>query len=198
MAMPIETASAADSVRPWLSPAKTTPTAIPSGRLCMVTASASIAVRDRRDRGPSARAAPLCKWGITSSISNRKAMPARKPIDAGNIPPVDISIEGSSSDHTLAATITPDAKPSSVFCSRSGMSFFMKKTNDDPSMVPANGSKIPISVGDMVCFVWCRYNGRCCCRYGDSDCSRNCTRYPLLAGVQSNVPRRRRWLQVSV
>ena len=33
--------------------ANTTPTAMPSGRLCMVTARASIAVRDSRERGPS-------------------------------------------------------------------------------------------------------------------------------------------------
>ena len=44
----------------------------------------------------------------------------------------------------LAATITPLANPNSVFCSRSGISFFMKKTNADPSMVPNKGSSIPI------------------------------------------------------
>ena len=55
-----------------------------------------------------------------------------------------ISIEGISSDQTPAATITPLANPNSVFFSRSGISFFMKKTKADPSTVPAKGSNIPI------------------------------------------------------
>ena len=44
----------------------------------------------------------------------------------------------------LAATITPLANPKSVFCSRSGISFFIKKTKADPSIVPSKGSVIPI------------------------------------------------------
>ena len=47
-------------------------------------------------------------------------------------------------DHTLAATITPLAKPSSVFCILSGISFFMKKTKAEPSIVPSSGSSIPM------------------------------------------------------
>jgi hypothetical protein len=47
-------------------------------------------------------------------------MPSRKPIAAGitlHLPlSASISIAGISSDHTDAATITPDAKPSNVFC----------------------------------------------------------------------------------
>ena len=44
-----------------------------------------------------------------------------------------------SSDHTEAATITPEAKPSRTFCKSSGMSFFMKKTKADPRAVPRKG-----------------------------------------------------------
>jgi len=50
MAIPKETAMALASEifeMPLSAPAKTTPTAIPSGRLWIVTAKASIAVRDR-------------------------------------------------------------------------------------------------------------------------------------------------------
>ena len=71
-------------------------------------------------------------------------MPARKPTAAGTTLLPVISIDGISSDHTLAATITPLAKPSSVFCRRSGISFRMKKTNADPSIVPARGSNNPM------------------------------------------------------
>ena len=56
-------------------------------------------------------------------------------------------MDGISSDHTLAATITPLANPNSVFCSRSGISFFMKKTDADPNMVPNKGNNIPIITG---------------------------------------------------
>ena len=56
MAMPsdIAMADASDIVdTPSSAPANTTPTAIPSGRLCIVTAIASMAVRVIRERGPS-------------------------------------------------------------------------------------------------------------------------------------------------
>ena len=56
---------------------------------------------------------------------------------AGQTPPS--SIPGMSSDQTEAATMTPDAKPIRIFCSRSGIAFFIKKTNADPSAVPRNG-----------------------------------------------------------
>ena len=52
-------------------------------------------------------------------------------------------MEGMSSDHTEAATITPEAKPNSDFCKRGDMSFFMKKTNEAPNIVPNNGINSP-------------------------------------------------------
>ena len=36
-------------------------------------------------------------------------------------------------------TITPDAKPSSIFWSKSGIAFFIKKTNAAPIAVPRKG-----------------------------------------------------------
>ena len=54
-----------------------------------------------------------------------------------------ISIAGISSDHTDAATITPEAKPNNVFCTRGDRSSFMKKTNAAPSIVPSRGISSP-------------------------------------------------------
>ena len=48
-----------------------------------------------------------------------------------------------SSDHTDAATITPEAKPSNVFCKRGDISSFIRKTNAAPSMVPNRGMSNP-------------------------------------------------------
>ena len=101
------------------APARTTPTPMPSGRLCIVTASDSIAVRDRRLRGPSGLALPMWRWGVRRSISSRKAMPARKPAAAGTTDSLPMSaamsMPGISNDHTEAATMTPEAKPRSDF-----------------------------------------------------------------------------------
>ena len=57
--------------------------------------------------------------------------------------PALISMAGMSSDHTEAASITPEAKPSSDFRKRGDMSFFIKKTNDAPNIVPNNGINNP-------------------------------------------------------
>ena len=48
---------------------------------------------------------------------------------------------GMISDHTDAATITPEAKPSRTFCTKGGISRFMNKTKDAPRAVPRNGIK---------------------------------------------------------
>ena len=55
-------------------------------------------------------------------------------------------------DHTDAATITPDAKPSSDFCSRADISFRIKNTKAEPSIVPSSGINSPIiNVVVIVC-----------------------------------------------
>ena len=71
-------------------------------------------------------------------------MPHRKPVATGITfthpsPPL-ISMPGMSSDHTEAATITPEANPSSDFCTSAGISCFMKNTNAAPVIVPSSGS----------------------------------------------------------
>lgn len=127
MAIPMLTAMALandNPAAPFSTPANTTPTAIPSGRLWMVTARASIAVRDRWARGPSGVSVPICRWGVSSSMASKNTMPSRKPVAAGmtDHAPLEasISMAGMRSDHTDAATITPDAKPRSDFCTRGG------------------------------------------------------------------------------
>jgi hypothetical protein len=55
-----------------------------------------------------------------------------------------MSIAGINSDHTDAATMTPEAKPSKNFCNNSDISSFIRKTNADPSIVPSNGINNPM------------------------------------------------------
>ena len=75
-------------------------------------------------------------------------MPNRNPAAAGStlhLPlSATVSMAGISNDHTEVATITPEAKPNSVFCTRGDRSSFMKKTNAAPSMVPKRGMRKPI------------------------------------------------------
>ena len=71
-----------------------------------------------------------------------------------------ISMAGMSSDHTEAATITPEAKPSSDFCKRGDMSFFMKKTNEAPNIVPNNGINSPIVI-PMTVYLFAKVQKNC-------------------------------------
>ena len=153
MAMPndMEMAAAKEMYEaPFSAPANTTPTAIPSGRLWMVTARASIAVFERCDLMPSGFSVPIWRCGVSSSISSRKPMPNRKPMAAGttdHLPlSASISIAGMSKDHTEAATITPEAKPNSDFCTRGDISAFIKKTKAEPSTVPNSGIRSPMII----------------------------------------------------
>jgi hypothetical protein len=57
------------------------------------------------------------------------------------------SMDGMSSDHIEAATITPDANPSNDFCKAADISFFIRKTSAEPVMVPIKGmNKIAMSI----------------------------------------------------
>ena len=64
--------------------------------------------------------------------------------------PSPISMAGIISDHTDAATITPEAKPSSTFCSSAGISRFIKNTKADPRAVPRNGIIKAVNIGLIV------------------------------------------------
>ena len=122
IAIPIERASAPADEIPELadaSHARTTPTAIPSGILWRVTARQSMVVFFSFDFTPSGFSELTCRCGIIESRSRRNKNPSARPTAAGtkaNFPiDCDSSIAGIKSDQTEAATITPDAKPSSVF-----------------------------------------------------------------------------------
>ena len=88
-------------------------------------------------------------------MSNKNPIPNKNPTAAGNTDQAPlstpISMAGINSDHTDAATITPDAKPSNNFCSRGDISSRMKKTNAAPSMVPQRGMSRPITSVIMPC-----------------------------------------------
>ena len=80
---------------------------------------------------------------MTVSRSRRKNIPARKPTSAashsGALPPLDISIDGISKDHTDAAIITPAANHKSIFSNFGAIRFFKKNTIAEPRDVPTKG-----------------------------------------------------------
>ena len=134
-------------VVPLNIPAKTTPTAIPSGILWRVTARININDLFKWEGFPSGLSLLTCKCGMIVSRINKKPIPNKNPIAAGShwiFKLEDISIAGIKSDQTDAAIITPEAKPNKAFCILGFMSFFKKKTNADPNVVPIKGINIPI------------------------------------------------------
>ena len=62
-----------------MAAANATPTAIPSGILCNVTANTNMLVRDNLLCGPSGEGLPKWRCGVIRSISKRNAIPAMKP-----------------------------------------------------------------------------------------------------------------------
>ncbi len=146
MAIPTARASAPSMVIPesfTMAPAATTPTAIPSGRLCSPTASTSMTVFCM-----SASASPCFfpsgrRRGTSRSRARRKPTPIKKPAAAGNqaIPPCccSSSMAGISKDHTEAAIMTPEAKPSKIFSSFRFIFPFKKNTMAAPKAVPKKG-----------------------------------------------------------
>ena len=159
IAIPIDRARAPAMVRsvfPLSTPPKTTPTAIPSGMLCRATARIIFIERGRRERGPSGRLSSTCWWGMTVSSSNRKHIPAAKPVSTGQVLPIPsptCSSAGCNSDQKLAATITPDAKPSIALFVRSVIPLRSMNTIDAPSAVPRKGIVSPIIVS--IVFLYC-------------------------------------------
>ena len=105
--------------------AKSSPTDIPSGMLCSVTAETSSVVRFQPVGRPSGWSASACRCGRSVSSAMRKATPRRKPPAAGSQPgtpcPSACSMAGLSSDHTLAATMTPAANPRKMWCMRAAL-----------------------------------------------------------------------------
>ena len=151
--MPIASANAPESVMatfPESQPANTMPTAMPSGKLCKVTASVSIVVRLSFALGPSGVELPKCKCGVILSRMNRKMMPAQKPTVAGtnaNLPMgLLASIAGRSKLHTEAATMTPAANESKARLRFMPICLRIKKTQAAPNTVPKNGIVKPWAI----------------------------------------------------
>ena len=145
-AMPTASVSAPARVMPALpdaAPARTTPTAMPSGKLCSVTARTSIADLPSFADTPSGWSSPTCRCGTTVSSSSRKPTPPRNPTSAGShaVLPCSpaISIAGMMSDQTEAAIMTPAAKPRNAFCTRGPISPRKKNTIAAPAVVPSSG-----------------------------------------------------------
>ena len=134
-------------VFPRTAPAKVTPTDMPSGILCSVTARTSIVVFFKLASMPSGRLLSRCRWGIRLSRVSKNAIPPRSPTAAGThavLPCSEaISMAGLRSDHTEAAIITPDANPRSIFSILCPITFRMQNTIAEPSVVPAKGINSP-------------------------------------------------------
>ncbi len=146
-AIPTESANASMMVILPLckNPAKTTPTAIPSGILCSVTAKTSIVVFLSFECTPSTCSDALCKCGTILSIKSKNATPSKKPILATIGEPCDCSMAGSNSDQTAALIITPLAKPKRAMFTEPLISFFKKNTHAEPRVVPKKGKRSPIA-----------------------------------------------------
>ena len=117
---------------------------------------------DGAERIPSGLSVPICRWGVSSSMSSRKPIPNRNPTAAGSTDhfplSAPMSIAGISSDHTDAATITPEAKPSKDFCNLADISFFIKNTKAEPSIVPSSGISSPMISVVILSIIFC-YRG---------------------------------------
>ena len=140
-------------VFPARKPAYITPTAIPSGMLCRVTANTIIVVRLSLLFGPSDCSLPTCRWGIKWSRASKNSTPNQNPAKAGTneSAPIeaDCSIAGISRLQTDAATITPAANPARQRRTRFPRLFFIKSTQAAPIVVPKKGIRIPrmVSIG---------------------------------------------------
>ena len=152
IAIPMDKASEPATVRfvsPLITPARTTPTAIPSGMLCSATASIILVERDNDDLGPSAASPSVCWCGMNVSSSSRNAIPAMKPASTGQLfarPSPDCSRAGCRSDQNDAATIMPEANPSMALLAICDILSRSNSTVDAPSTVPSIGTVSPMRI----------------------------------------------------
>ena len=157
IAMPRASASAPVWVMPltiWDNrPAYTTPTAIPSGILCSVTANTSFTVRDRELDMPSDSLLSLCRWGMMWSSSRINSTPNQNPTRAGRKASLsmafDCSMAGIIRLQMEAATMTPAANPVKARSTFQCRLPRIKNTQPAPSTVPIKGIRraCNISIG---------------------------------------------------
>jgi hypothetical protein len=110
---------------------KLTPTANPSGKLCMVIAKMNSHTPDKLEEGPSGPKAGL-KCGMNRSIKCRITAPKRSPTTAIHGPPN--SRDGINKLKDVAANITPAANPSITSNSLSEIRL-VKRTGKVPAPV---------------------------------------------------------------
>ena len=151
-AMPTASAIAAGSApAPPASaaPANASPTAMPSGMLCSVTANTSMVVLRQCDGRPSGVSLPMCRCGRMRSNTNKKSAPIAKPPATGQmtfLPSAsNCSMAGKSNEKTAAAVMTPAANPKKICCVFCDMSFRKKNTVAAPSTVARQVAPVPIS-----------------------------------------------------
>jgi hypothetical protein len=122
---------------PEAASAAARPMTMPSGRLCSVMASTT---RPLCPRPPESSPPATC------SSQSRPNAPMHSPAaggsHAGTGPPAARPIAGSSRLHTLAASITPAAKPSIMRWARGPGGRRRKKTDAAPSAVQAVGISV--------------------------------------------------------
>ena len=138
--MPSASAAAPASPSPSAASANARPTAMPSGILCSVMAD-----RSRKSLCVT-RSPPRCRVNSSSSASSSapSTMPAAAGRNGGSRPSAAVcSMAGRMRLHTLAAVITPAAKPSSAPCARSQTARAKKNTVAAPSAVIRNVKDVP-------------------------------------------------------
>ena len=153
------TSAAANACRVPLrqAAARATPTAKPSGMLWSVTAKISIVFLES---ALSCRLLPRRRRSIAYSLASKKPIPSKKPtVGKSHRGSAALSSAGINSDHILAATITPAAKPRSSFSLRPLTFRLIKNTAAAPSAVPANGMRIPVTIKKITC-TYCMLNNQ--------------------------------------
>gem|GEM_PF-2395455 len=127
--------------------ANDSPTAIPSGILCNVTAITSKEVRFIDEDMPSVFFMPGCRCGISRSSTYKNTMPRINPPAAAShpvCPPASASsIAGISRLHTEAAIMTPAANPRNTFCTLPLMVLLKRNTIAAPSAVIEKVNPVP-------------------------------------------------------
>ena len=137
--MPSASANAPARLSPSAASANARPTAMPSGMLCSV-----MAERSKKSLCTSPPPRRRTSSSSRKSVSAPSTMPAAAGRNGGRWPSASVcSMAGRMRLHTLAAIITPAAKPSSAPCARSHTLRAKKNTVAAPSAVIRNVKDVP-------------------------------------------------------
>ena len=171
MAMPRDKTSALAAVicsLPARKPAYMTPTAIPSGMLCRVTASTIIVVRQSLVFGPSACSLPTCRWGSDGRGQARTARRSRIPQTPGRRPfcpwaPIARWLESAGSRWRLPPSLPPQSPRVRAVPGYPG-TFSYRARRPRPVSCPRKESKsqetLPCASLPSVFAAWCSCTSR--------------------------------------